>query len=49
MRLHRLPPPFRSATTLLVWRHDQPQAKLRAPAAVLEESVRKKGRVKRAA
>ncbi|WP_370154879.1 LysR family transcriptional regulator [Ferrovibrio sp.] len=45
VRLHRLPPPFRSATTLLVWRHDQPQAKVRALAAVLEESAgKRKGR-----
>lgn len=48
VRLHRLPPPFRSAMTILVWRRDQPQAKIRALGAVLLAaggSVKRKGRL----
>lgn len=35
LREHRLAPPFQRAKTLLVWRRDQPQAKVRALAEIL--------------
>jgi DNA-binding transcriptional LysR family regulator len=40
LREHKLPPPFQRAKTLLVWRKDQPQAKVRALAEILTRPVK---------
>lgn len=37
LREHKLPPPFQRAKTLLVWRRDQPQAKVSALAEILKK------------
>lgn len=42
LREHRLPAPFQRAKTLLVWRKDQPQAKVRALAEILVKGGRKR-------
>lgn len=40
LREHKLPPPFQRAKTLLVWRKDQPQAKVSALAEILMKRKR---------
>jgi DNA-binding transcriptional LysR family regulator len=42
LREHKLPAPFQRAKTLLVWRKDQPQAKVSALAEILVKGGRKK-------
>ena len=43
LREHRLAPPFRQVKTLLVWRRDQPQAKVTALAALLTGTATRRG------
>lgn len=42
LREHKLPAPFQRAKTLLVWRRDQPQAKVSALAEILVKGARKR-------